>query len=38
MDEQDDQPVWKALVTNEVLWVAIGAGAILVLAFYLATR
>lgn len=38
MDERDDEPVWKTIVTNEILWVAIVAGGVLLLAFYLATR
>ncbi len=37
MDEDDD-PLWKRIVTNEILWVAVAAAVILGLAFHLATR
>ena len=37
MDEDDD-PVWKRVMTNEILWVAIAAAGILGLAFHLATK
>jgi len=36
MDE-DDEPVWKRILGNELLWTALVAAAILGLAFYLAT-
>lgn len=37
MDEDDD-PVWKRIVTNEILWVAVAAVVILGIAFHLATK
>ena len=37
MDEEDD-PLWKEIVMNEILWVTIVALGILGLAFHLATR
>ena len=36
MDE-DDEPVWKRILGNELLWTALVAAAILGLALYLAT-
>lgn len=33
----DDDPLWKQILTNEILWVAIAAAVILTLAFLLAT-
>ncbi len=36
--DDDADPVWKRIVTNEILWVAIAALAILGLAFHLATK
>jgi len=38
MHREDDDPLWKAIVTNEFLWVAIAAEAILALALHLATK
>lgn len=35
--EEDDDPVWKRIVTNEILWVVIAAAIILGIAFTLAT-
>ena len=37
MHEEDD-PLWKEILTNEILWVVVGAVLILGLAFHLATR
>ncbi len=37
MHEEDD-PLWKEILTNEILWVAIAAALVLTLAFHLATR
>jgi hypothetical protein len=34
----DDDPLWKEILTNEILWVVLGALLILALAFHLATR
>ena len=36
--EEDDDPVWKRILTNEILWVAIAAAIILGIAFSLATK
>jgi hypothetical protein len=36
--DEDDDPIWKRIVTNEILWVVIVAAIILSLAFHLATR
>jgi len=36
MDE-DDEPVWKRILGNELLWTAVVAAAILGLALFLAT-
>lgn len=36
--EEDDDPLWKRILTNEVLWLVVGASVILGLAFHLATR
>lgn len=36
MDEDDD-PLWMRILTNEILWVAVAAAAILAAAFFLAT-
>ena len=36
-DAEDDDPLWMRIVTNELLWTAIAALAILALAFWLAT-
>jgi hypothetical protein len=36
--EEDDDPVWKRILTNEILWVAIAAAIILGIAFALATK
>jgi hypothetical protein len=36
MDDEDD-PLWKRILGNELLWTALAAVAILVLALYLAT-
>ena len=35
--DDDDEPVWKRILGNEMLWTALGAAAILGLALYLAT-
>jgi hypothetical protein len=34
----DDDPLWKRIVTNENLWVALAILLILAAAFHLATR
>jgi hypothetical protein len=36
MDDEDD-PLWKRILGNELMWTALAALAILVLALYLAT-
>jgi len=38
MAVEDDDPLWKQVLTHELLWVAIAALGILGLAFYLATK
>ncbi len=38
MAEEDDEPLWKAILTHEILWVVLAALVILGLAFHLATR
>jgi hypothetical protein len=35
---EDDDPVWLRIVTNEILWVAVAAVIILGIAFHLATK
>lgn len=37
MDEADDDPLWKRILTNELLWTAVVAAVILALALWLAT-
>lgn len=37
MDDYDDDPLWKRIVTNEILWVVVAALVVLGLAFHLAT-
>ncbi len=34
----DDDPLWKRIATNELLWVVVAAVLILGVAFHLATR
>ncbi len=34
----DDGPLWKRIVTNEILWLVVAAAVILSLAFHLATK
>jgi hypothetical protein len=34
----DDDPLWKQIVTNEILWVVVGAVLVLSIAFHFATR
>lgn len=34
----DDDPLWKRIATNELLWVVVAALLILGVAFHLATR
>ena len=34
----DDDPLWKQIVTNELLWVVVAVLLILGVAFHLATR
>jgi hypothetical protein len=36
--EEEDDPLWLRIVTNEILWVTIAALGILGLAFHLATK
>jgi len=36
--EEDDDPLWKRIVTNEILWVSVAALVILGIAFHLATK
>ena len=34
----DDDPLWKEILTHEILWVVVGVVIVLVIAFHLATR
>ena len=34
----DDDPLWKEILTNEIVWVIAGAILVLVIAFHFATR
>jgi hypothetical protein len=34
----EDEPLWKEILTHEILWVVIGILLILALAFHLATK
>jgi hypothetical protein len=34
----EEEPLWRRIVTNELVWLVVGAGGILALAFHLATR
>jgi hypothetical protein len=34
----DEESLWRRIVTNELLWLVVAAGGILALAFHLATR
>ena len=34
----DDDPLWKQILTHEILWVVVGAVLVLVIAFHFATR
>lgn len=36
--DDDDEPLWKRIVTNEILWLVVAAVVILSLAFHLATK
>jgi hypothetical protein len=36
--DEDDDPLWKRIVGNEILWVVLAAILILGLAFHLATK
>jgi hypothetical protein len=36
--EEEDDPLWRRIVTNEILWVAVAAILILGIAFHLATQ
>lgn len=36
--QEDDDPLWKRIVTNEILWLVVAAALILGTAFHLATR
>ena len=38
MLDDDDGPLWKRIVTNEILWLVVGAAVILGVAFHLATK
>jgi hypothetical protein len=35
---EDDDPLWKQILTNEILWVVVAIGIVLALAFHLATK
>jgi hypothetical protein len=37
MRESDD-PLWKEILTNEILWVVVAIAAVLAIAFHLATK
>jgi hypothetical protein len=34
---EDDDPLWKEILTSEILWVIVAALVILAVAFHLAT-
>ncbi len=34
----DDDPLWKQIVTHEILWVVVGAVLVLAIAFHFATK
>ena len=34
---EDDDPIWKEILTNEILWVVVAVVGVLILAFHLAT-
>lgn len=34
----DDDPLWKEILTHEILWVVVAVIIVLVIAFQLATR
>ena len=34
----DDDPLWKEILTHEILWVVVAITLVLVLAFHLATQ
>ena len=36
--KDEDDPLWKEILTNEILWVVVAAVLVLMLAFHLATR
>ena len=36
--EEEDDPLWQRIETNEILWVAVAAILILGIAFHLATK
>lgn len=36
--DEDDDPLWKRVVTHEILWVAVAAAIILGIAFHMATK
>ena len=36
--EEEEDPLWLRIVTNELLWVAVAAILILGIAFHLATK
>jgi hypothetical protein len=36
--DEDDDPLWKRIVTNEILWLVIAASGILWFAFHMATK
>ena len=35
--DEDDDPLWMRIVTNEILWVCVAAAIILGIAFHMAT-
>ncbi len=37
MRESDD-PLWKEILTNEILWVVVAIAVVLLIAFHLATK
>ena len=38
MADEGEDPVWRRIVTNELLWVVVAAAVILGIAFHLATK
>lgn len=35
--QDDDDPLWKDIMTNEILWVVVAVAGVLAIAFHFAT-